>query len=86
MEDEFGNKIITKKNGLNIKCDDKELGIEDGGFIIKSSKSDLFAMLKELIDTLTSAVVLTYSGPGMFNPTTTTKLQSIKTKLTLLFK
>ena len=55
-----------------------------GKVTLKKSGANFGGLMNELIDAISSAQIITPSGPGTINPTTVAQLTAIKTKFNLI--
>lgn len=56
----------------------------NGKITLKKDGANFGGLMNEFIDTISSAQLITPSGPGSINPTTVTQLNAIKTKFNLI--
>lgn len=72
-------KLSYKKGGFEFVIDGTT-----GKLTLKKSGANFGALIPELIDTVSNAVIDTPNGPGAINASTKTQLEALKTKFKLI--
>lgn len=86
-----GKTTLKSTNNLNLIFKDEKGLIENkfeilnNGFCIKTKQESFFTLFNLLLNEIESAIILTPSGAGTISPSTTIKLETIRTKFNTLF-